>query len=65
MERPLRLRSFPDRAIPNSVFKKTDEFEMVRKAITSIPENTPLVDWSAFAKATKLKTSVLKRLGLI
>ena len=34
----------------------------MRKAIQSIPRDTPLDDWEAFAKATKLKATVLKKI---
>ena len=57
VERPLRLRVYPDRAIPADTFKKTDELEVVKKALASIPAGTPTDDWTAFAKATKLKTN--------
>ena len=57
VERPLRLRVYPDRAIPADTFKKTDELEVVKKELASIPAGTPTDDWTAFAKATKLKTN--------
>ena len=62
VERPLRLRVFPNRVIPADTFKKKEELESVRKAIASVPKDTPLDDWTAFAKATKLKTAVLKKI---
>ena len=62
VERPLRLRVYPDRAIPADTFKKTDELEVVKKALASIPAGTPTDDWTAFAKATKLKAGVLKKI---
>mgnify|MGYP001623585781 CR=1 FL=1 len=62
VERPLRLRIYPDREIPANTFKKADELEAVKKAIASIPAETPTDDWKAFAKATKLKTGVLKKI---
>ena len=62
VERPLRLRVFPDREIPASTFKKSDELAAVEKAIASVPVATPLDDWTAFAKATKLKASTLKKI---
>ena len=61
VERPLRLRVYPDREIPAETFKKADELEAVRKAIASVPKDTPLDDWTAFAKATKLKAAALKK----
>ena len=61
VERPLRLRVYPDREIPAETFKKADELKAVRKAIASVPKDTPLDDWTAFAKATKLKAATLKK----
>ena len=62
VERPLRLRVFPDRAIPADIFKKSEEFAFVRKAISSVPAGTATDDWTAFAKATKLKAGALKKI---
>lgn len=62
VERPLRLRVYPDREIPVGTFKKADEMASVKKALASIPKDIPLDDWTAFAKATKLKAGVLKKL---
>ena len=62
VERPLRLRVYPDREIPESVFRKKEEMASVREALSSVPKDTPLNDWNAFAKATKLKSGVLKRI---
>lgn len=62
VERPLRLRVFPNRKIPNSVFKNDDERLLVEEAIQHLPIDTPHDDWSLFAKATKLKASVLKKI---
>lgn len=62
VERPLRLHVYPNREIPSDVFKKTEELENVKKAISAVPMDTPLDNWVAFAKATKLKASVLKKI---
>jgi type I restriction enzyme M protein len=62
VDRPLRLRVFPEREIPADTFKKPEELEAVRKALASVPEGTPLDDWATFAKATKLKAPVLKKI---
>lgn len=62
VERPLRLRVFPDRIIPSDTFRKAEELASVQKAITSVPAGTPTDNWTAFAKATKLKASVLKKI---
>lgn len=62
VERPLRLRVILDRPIPEDAFKKAGELQSVKKAIASVPAGTPFDDWDAFAKATKLKAGVLKKL---
>lgn len=62
VERPLRLRVYPDRTIPADTFKKTGELEQVQKVIRSVPAGTPTDDWIVFAKATKLKAAVLKKI---
>ena len=62
VERPLRLRVYPDRVIPTATFKKAGELDSVRKALASVPAGTPTDDWTAFAKATRLKAGVLKKI---
>lgn len=68
VERPLRLHVFPEREIPEKnekgklLFKKATDLEMVRKAVADVPNDTPLDDWDAFAKATKLKKTQLKKI---
>lgn len=62
VERPLRLRVFPDRTIPASTFKKADEYSSVVAAVAKAAETAPLDDWDAFAKATKLRTAALKKI---
>lgn len=62
VERPLRLRVYPDRTIPADVFKKTEELETVNAAIQTVPISVPKDDWTAFAKATKLKAATLKKI---
>ncbi len=62
VDRPLRLSVFPDRKIPLDLFKKSEELENVRKALLSVPSSVPTDDWNAFAKATKLKAGVLKKI---
>jgi len=61
VERPIRLRVFPNRPIPAGVFKKAEELKTYRDAVERLPENTPLDDWAAFCKATKLKAALLKK----
>ena len=62
VERPLRLRVFPEREIPEDTFKKQSELDSVREAIAKASAGTPLDDWNAFAKATKLKKTQLKKI---
>ena len=62
VERPLRLRVYPDRTIPADTFKKAEELDQVQKVIRSVPAGTPTDDWTAFAKATKLKAATLKKI---
>ena len=64
VERPLRLRVYPDREIPTNTFKKTDELAVVRDAVAAAAAIAPLDDWFAFAKATKLKAAQLKKIRL-
>lgn len=61
VERPLRLRVYPDRAIPADTFKKSDEYDGVIAAIEKAAKTAPLDDWTVFAKATKLKAAALKK----
>ena len=60
VERPLRLRVYPERKIPAGVLKET-EMESYLSAINSIKPSVALDDWKAFAKATKLKAALLKK----
>lgn len=62
VERPLRLHVFPEREIPADTFKKQSELDSVREAVSNVPVGTPLDDWDAFAKATKLKKTQLKKI---
>ena len=62
VERPLRLRIYPDREVPADLFKKADELVVVQSAIAEAAKTAPLDDWTAFAKATKLKASILKKI---
>ena len=62
VERPLRLHIYPDRPIPADKFKKLEEYDSVIAAIEKAAKTAPLDDWTAFAKATKLKAAVLKKI---
>ena len=62
LERPLRLRVYPDREIPVDTFKKETEYQTALAAIAKAAETASLDDWNAFAKATKLKATTLKKI---
>lgn len=62
VERPLRLRVYPEREIPADIFKKTDELATIKKKIASVPAGIPLDDWTAYAAATKLKKGQLNKI---
>lgn len=62
VERPLRLRIYPKREIPADTFKKDEDLQTVRVALENLPADTPLDDWTTFAKATKLKAAQLKKI---
>ena len=62
VERPLRLRVFPERVIPDGTFRKPADLAAVRRAIQSVPAGTPTDDWTAFARATGLKAAALKKI---
>lgn len=62
VERPLRLRVFPERELPGNIFKNASEYEDAKKAIACAAKTAPLDDWTAFAKATKLKAALLKKI---
>lgn len=61
VERPLRLRIDTGKVIPNSVLK-VDELRSYQAALSALPQGTPIDDWTAFAKATKLKAALLKKI---
>lgn len=62
VERPLRLRVFPERKIPRTLFKKEEEYEQVRLVLNALSNSAHLDDWSAFSKETKLKPALLKKI---
>lgn len=68
VDRPLRLRVFPEREIPEKdekgkvLFKKYMELLDVRDAVQEAAKTAPFDDWDAFAKATKLKKTQLKKI---
>ena len=60
VDRPLRLRIDLSKEIPAGTFNAKDQ-EAWEKALAELPANTPMDDWDAFAKATKLKATLLKK----
>ncbi|MDU7029378.1 class I SAM-dependent DNA methyltransferase [uncultured Robinsoniella sp.] len=60
VERPLRLRVYPERKIPAGILKEA-EMEAYIAGIKAVPHTVALEDWKAFAKATKLKAALLKK----
>lgn len=68
VDRPLRLRVFPEREIPEKdekgkvLFKKHTELLDVRQAVQEAAKAALFDDWDAFAKATKLKKTQLKKI---
>jgi len=60
VERPLRLRVFPERSI-SAVGLKPAEEELYNKAVANLPTDMPTDDWSKFVKATGLKATLLKK----
>lgn len=60
VDRPLRLRVDIAKHVPTSVLKDSDR-ALYDAAIAALPKNTPTDDWTAFAKATKLKAALLKK----
>ena len=62
VERPLRLRVTEPIRIPDGVFKKPDERDAAVHALeTAVAAGAPLDDWTAFAAATRLKATALKK----
>lgn len=60
VERPLRLRVDITKHVPISVLKDSDR-ALYDAAVSALPKNMPTDDWTAFAKATKLKAALLKK----
>jgi type I restriction enzyme M protein len=50
VERPLRLRVYPEREIPETTFKSEKDRIAVREALASLPKDTPLDDWGHLPK---------------
>lgn len=62
VERPLRLRIYPERPIWAELFTKPGEYDAVISAVAEAAKTAPLDDWTAFAEATGLKAVTLKKI---
>ena len=60
VERPLRLRVYPERTIPESIFKTHEEYESAIKALGRVHDF--LDDWNQFAGLTRLREALLKKI---
>ena len=60
VDRPLRLKIDLSKEIPAGTFNAKDQ-EAWEKALAELPANIPMDDWDIFAKATKLKATLLKK----
>ena len=61
VERPLRLQVRPNWHIPADILTKKEGYNDVVAAIEKATKVAPLDDWNAFAKASKLKAAILKK----
>lgn len=62
IERPLRLRIYPNRPIPEQLIPNVTLRQFIEKALLNAEKVAPLDDWTKFAKATNLKSSILKKI---
>lgn len=60
VERPVRLRVYPNRSIKDAGLTASEEAAF-ESAIKSLSADTPLDDWKLFAKQTGLKATLLKK----
>jgi type I restriction-modification system, M subunit len=62
VERPLRLRIYPEADLSESKLNAKEQ-EACRRAIKAVPASTPLDDWDIYAKALgKMPKNLLKKL---
>ncbi|EHL65424.1 type I restriction-modification system subunit M [Cloacibacillus evryensis] len=59
VEQPLCLRVYPERKVPDTVFKKKEEKKEYYAAVSGLSGS--IDDWQFFVKNTKLKAAILKR----
>lgn len=60
VERPVRLRVYPNRSIKDAGLTASEEAAF-EDAIKTLSADTPLDDWKLFAKQTGLKATLLKK----
>lgn len=61
VERPVRLRVYPNRSIKDAGLTASEKAAF-ESAIKSLSADTPLDDWELFAKRTGLKVTLLKKI---
>ncbi len=61
VERPLRLRVFPNRTIPTTVLKDMER-KTVEKALEKVTAEPPLDDWDTFVASIGLKATLAKKI---
>ena len=61
VERPVRLRVYPNRSIKDAGLTASEKAAF-ESAIKSLSADTPLDDWKLFAKRTGLKATLLKKI---
>ena len=61
VDRPLRLKVYPDRLVPDNVFKNDKEKNEYNEIIKSLDKNIDLYDYSDFANKSKINKTLLKK----
>lgn len=61
VDRPLRLKVYPDRTVPDSIFKNDKEKNEYHERINSLDKNIDMLDWSDFACKSKINKTLLKK----
>lgn len=62
VDRPLRLRIKPENKIPDNVYKSESEHDSVFSALKSVVDGRLSDDWAIFAKESKMKAALLKKI---
>lgn len=60
VDRPLRLRVYPERQVPENVLKES-EIIAYKEALRNLDSHLDYDNWTTFTKSTKLKASILKK----